>query len=255
MSGVVAVVPVFNEAATVGGVVSALSGVCPVIVVDDGSTDGSGACAAMAGAVAVVRTPRRGGKGAALRAGFAEALRMRADAVVTLDGDGQHDPAELPRLLAAAGHAPEALVIGDRLGGSPGDRIPPARLAAIRTADVFVRWLTGSPLRDSQCGYRVYPAAFLRAAPLRQEGFVLETEALVGAARRGHALVSVPVRAIYPRDRASRFRALADGVRIGWYLAREVVREASRRLAPDGRGRRLRLPAAVADTQGPARAA
>jgi glycosyltransferase involved in cell wall biosynthesis len=242
---VIAVVPVFNEAATVGGVVSALTGVCPVIVVDDGSTDGSDARAAAAGA-AVVRTARRSGKGAALRAGFAEALRMRADAVVTLDGDGQHDPGELPGLLAAAAGTPEALVIGDRLGGG-GDRIPPARLAAIRAADVFVRWLTRSPVRDSQCGFRIYPAAFLRAAPLRQEGFVLETEALVGAARRGHALVSVPVRAIYPRDRASRFRALADGARIGRYLAREVVREASRRLAADERGRRLRLPAPVAD--------
>src|SRR5688500_13418984 len=108
VTGVVAVVPVFNEAETVGGVVGGLARVCSVIVVDDGSTDGSGARAAAAGA-AVVRTARRGGKGAALRAGFAAALRMRAAAVATLDGDGQHDPAELPRLLAAARRVPEAL--------------------------------------------------------------------------------------------------------------------------------------------------
>jgi glycosyltransferase involved in cell wall biosynthesis len=246
-SVVVAVIPVFNEAATVAGVVTRLRDLCPVIVVDDASTDTSAVRAAAAGASCVIRTGRRTGKGGALRAGFAEALRRDAGAVVTVDGDGQHDPGDLPRLLAAARRAPGALVVGDRLRCRGGDRIPRVRRLAIRAADRFVRWLTRTPICDTQCGFRVYPAAFLRAVALREEGFVLETEALVGAARRGHALVSVPVRAIYPPGRASRFRALADGVQIGRYIAREVLREAPRRLAAEVRGRRVRVSGPVHD--------
>jgi glycosyltransferase involved in cell wall biosynthesis len=238
-SDIVAVVPVFNEASTIAAVVVGLGMLCPVIVVDDASTDASTARAVAAGAACVIRARRRAGKGAALRAGFAEALRRGAQAVVTVDGDGQHDPGDLPRLIAAARRAPGALVVGDRLGRDAGDPIPRPRCVAIHAADRFVRWLTRTPIRDSQCGFRVYPATFLRAAALREEGFVLETEALVGAARRGHPLVSVPVRAIYPPGRASRFRALTDGVLIGCYIAREVLREAPRRLAAELRNRRV----------------
>jgi glycosyltransferase involved in cell wall biosynthesis len=186
----------------------------------------------------VIRTGRRAGKGAALRAGFAEALRRGAAAVATLDGDGQHDPADLPRLLAAARRTPRALVLGDRLAGVGGDRIPRTRLGAIRVADRFIRWLTQRAVRDTQCGFRVYPAALLRLVRLREEGFVLESEALLAAARSGYAIVPVPVRAIYPPGRASRFHALVDGTRIGWYLAREVLREAPRRLLAAARVRR-----------------
>jgi len=237
----VIVVPAFNEAATIAGVVGRLRGVCPavpLIVVDDGSTDGTAARAAAAGADCVIQA-RRSGKGAALRAGFAAALRRGADVVATLDGDGQHDPAELPRLLAAARESPGALVVGDRLG-SEGDPIPRLRLGAIRVADRVLCWLTRAPLRDTQCGFRLYPAALLRTLPFREGGFVLETEVLIGAARLGHPLVSVPVRSIYLPGRASRFRALADGGRIGWYLARAALRELPGRLAADRPGRRVR---------------
>lgn len=241
----VAVVPVFNEAATVGAVVRGLRAVCPVIVVDDASTDRSGARAVAAGAACVIRLASRAGKGAALRAGFTEALRRGAEAVATLDGDGQHDPADLPRLRRAACRLPPALVVGDRLGGGAGDRIPRTRRMAIGVADRLLRWLTRSAIRDTQCGFRVYPAALLRAVVLREEGFVLETEVLVAAVRHGYPLISVPVRSIYPPGRASRFRALADGGRIGRYIGREVLREAPRRLGAEILGRRVRLETAT----------
>lgn len=243
-SDLVAVVPVFNEAATVGALVRRLREVCPVIVVDDASTDGSDVRAAAAGAVCVLRNSRRVGKGAALRRGFAEALRWNAAAVATLDGDGQHDPTDLPRLLAAARAAPDALVVGDRLAPGDGDRVPSLRRGAIRAADWLVTRLVRAAIRDTQCGFRIYPAALLRAVSLREEGFVLETEALVRAVRAGFGLVSVPIRRIYPRDRVSRFRAVADGGRIGWYLARELCRAGGRRLSAEGADRR-HVPAAV----------
>lgn len=224
MAGVWAVVPVFDEVATLGRVVLAVRAHCPVIVVDDASTDESARAAAGAGAAEVLRHRRREGKGAALRTGFDAALRNGATAVATLDGDGQHDPADLPHLLAAHGSAPDALVLGNRFGDDGGDPIPVLRRVAIRAADRALTPLLPAPLSDSQCGFRIYPGAFLREVPLREERFVLETEALVRAVGAGYRLVSVPVRSVYPAGRRSRFQAVSDVTRIGWYLARARLR-------------------------------
>jgi glycosyltransferase involved in cell wall biosynthesis len=217
--GLWAVVPVFDEVSTLGSVVERLRAYCPVIVVDDASTDGSGGAAARAGAE-VLRHARREGKGAALRTGFRAALRRGATAVTTLDGDGQHDPADLPRLLAVHDAAPDALILGHRFGEAAGDRIPALRRLAIRGADRALSAILLAPLSDSQCGFRIYPGAFLREIPLAQGGFVLETEALVRATGAGYRLVSVPIRSVYLRGRRSRFHAVTDAARIAWYLAR-----------------------------------
>jgi len=222
-----AVVPVFDEGATLGRVVEATRAHCPVIVVDDASTDESAGVAARAGATEVLRHPRRKGKGAALRTGFDAALRHRAAAIATLDGDGQHDPADLPRLLAAHRAAPDALVLGNRFGAAGGDPIPALRRVAIRTADRALNWLLPTPLTDSQCGFRIYPGSFLRDIGLREERFVLETEALVRAVRAGYGLVSVPVRPVYLEGRRSRFHALTDVGRIAWYLGRAWLQNRS----------------------------
>jgi len=252
---IVAVIPVHNEAATIGTLVVRLAARCPVIVVDDASTDDSACRAVAAGATCVIRHPTRAGKAGALRTGFAEALRLGAAHVATLDGDGQHDPADLPRLVAAARRDANALVVGDRLGDPAGDRIPALRCLAIQAADRVVAWLTRADIRDSQCGYRIYPARFLRMALLRERGFTVETEAIVCAARAGVRVVSVPVRRIYPAGRQSRFQALPDGLRIARYL----VWEAARGLGGDGRapalGQRLGPPAPRTFTSDPGRAA
>ncbi len=232
-AGLWAVVPVFDEVATVGGVVEALQAHCPVIVVDDGSTDGSASAAGRAGAVKVLRHAGREGKGAALRTGFGAALRHGATAVATLDGDGQHDPADLPRLLAAHRQAPDALVLGDRFAPGAGDPIPMLRRMAIRAADRALGSLIPAPLSDSQCGFRIYPGSFLRDVVLRETRFVLETEALVRGVRAGYRLISVPIRSIYPTGRRSRFHAVTDVARIAGYLARVW-------LEPDGRSAGIR---------------
>src|SRR5207245_818561 len=113
----IVVVPVFNEAETISEVVAAARAHAPVLVVDDGSDDGSAAAARAAGAE-VLRHPRRLGKGQAIRTGVAAARSRRASVVVTLDGDGQHDPGDLTAVLGAARGAPRAIVVGSRpLGG------------------------------------------------------------------------------------------------------------------------------------------
>src|SRR5687768_7074860 len=104
---ILALIPGYNEAPRIGTVIEAALRHLPVVVVDDGSTDGTADVSETAGATVLRRRPNEG-KGAALRAGFQHALEKGAEAVVTLDADGQHDPAEIPAFLAAwhARHAP-----------------------------------------------------------------------------------------------------------------------------------------------------
>ncbi|PWU25302.1 MAG: hypothetical protein C5B48_02025, partial [Candidatus Rokuibacteriota bacterium] len=217
------VIPAFNEASSIGDIVSRARRHGDVLVVDDGSSDESAAVAGAAGAD-VVRLGRRRGKGQALQRGFAEALARGADRVITLDGDGQHDPDDLPQLLRAAAEAPDALIIGGRLGTSGADNWTVGRLAALRVAGFFIDWVTRAPVVDTQSGFRVYPASLLAAVTPRHGGFVLETEMLIRAVAAGWRLVEVPIEAVRVTGRVSRFRPLRDGIAVGGYLARQVVR-------------------------------
>jgi hypothetical protein len=226
VSDLLIVIPVHNEVATVGEIVRGALRHGDVLVVDDASTDGAAAVATAAGAD-VLRLERRSGKGEALRRGLAEAVARGADRVLTMDGDGQHDPAEIPTLLRAADRAPDALVIGGRLGplgGPPPAIMPSGRVAAMRVAGFFIDWLTGTAIADTQSGFRVYPAGLVAAVQPRCGGFVLESEMLVRGAAAGCRLVEVPVTAIHFADRRSRFRPLRDGVAVGAYLAGQIVR-------------------------------
>ena len=208
-------IPAFNESATIGQIVAGALAYAPVIVVDDGSTDDTAACAEAAGAEAI-RHPRRLGKGQAIRTGLAAASIRGAGSVVTLDGDGQHDPADIPRLLAAAHALPGALVIGGRLGES-GEFVR-GRLNAVRVAGFFVNWVTGLHVEDTQSGFRLYPLPLVCELPTRRGGFVFETEVLIAAARRGVTVCEVSVRTSPRTAQRSRFRPVVDGVQIGAYL-------------------------------------
>ena len=245
---VAVVIPAFNETTTIRQVAAgALAQADRVIVVDDGSTDGTGA--ALAGLPLTLLTqPCNSGKAAALWRGMRCALEAGADAIVTLDGDGQHQPADIPRLLAA--HRPDRVVVGARLHERA--RIPTARYRANRFANFWIAWAAGCPVADSQSGFRVYPAALLRTlAPRthRAAGFVFESEVLIAAGRRGLKIVAVPVAAIYqPGARASHFRPVADIARIVRMVAWQLV---SRGLCLPGLVRSLRRDTADRATARP----
>src|SRR2546426_3772784 len=228
----IVVVPVFNETETIGEVVAAARAHAPVLVGDEGSDDGSAAAARAAGAE-VPRQPGRAGKGQAIRTGVAAARSRGASVVVTLDGDGQHDPRDLTAVLGAAQGAPRAIVVGSRLAEA--GVLPPDRLNAIRVAGFFVNWASGLKLEDTQSGYRAYPVMLFDEIELRHGGFVLETEVLIAAAGRGWQVREVPVRAIPRARRRSRFRPLGDGAAIGAYLAGRVVARWAREAAAAGR--------------------
>lgn len=227
-------IPAHDERATVGAVVAAARRHGHVIVVDDGSSDDTGAIARAAGAE-VLRHARRLGKAQALRTGIAAARARGASHVITLDADGQHDPDDVPTLLAAA--APRTIVVGGRLSytepatisarpptarhavPTPVSAIAPERFDAIQVAGFFACWAGGLRIRDTQSGFRLYPLDVFDAVPTYHGGFVFETEILLAAAARGWAVREVPVRALPRAASRSRFRPVADGVAIGAFVA------------------------------------
>lgn len=222
MSASLIAIPAFNEAATVRRVVEAARAYGPVLVIDDGSTDGTGD-AARAGGATVIRHPRRRGKGAALATAIGAARDRGAVRLITLDADGQHDATDVPSLLAASLAVPRAVIVGSRI--ADGDTmLPRGRALAIHLAGYWVNWIAGHPVADTQSGFRIYPVALFGEVRLRGGRFVFETAVLVDALERGWAVHEVPIQVVPYAARASRFHPLGDGVAITAYLVGRSLR-------------------------------
>lgn len=226
MEHIAVVIPAYNEAGTIRNIAErALRQCATVVVVDDASTDGTAAAVADL-PVRMVRHTVNAGKAEALRNGFATALDAGADAVVTVDADGQHRPEDIPLFVAAARAHPGAVVAGSRLA----DRavIPTKRYIGNRFANFWIAWGAGLPIEDSQCGFRLYPAAVLRRVLPHvggSQGFVFESEILIEAGQRGCAVIPVPIAAIYdPAIRPSNYRAWRDTWRITKMVAGKLLR-------------------------------
>lgn len=219
----VAVIPAYNEAATIRDVAKrTLRRVRDVIVVDDGSTDGTADEIRGLG-ITLVSNPRNLGKGAALARGFAIALAEGADAVVTLDGDAQHCPEDIPRLVDTARVHPGRIIIGARLWDR--STVPALRYFGNRFANFWVAWAAGFPVADSQSGFRLYPASLLRGMSVNPGArFAFESEILIEAGRAGVRTAAVPIAALYPTGgRASHYRAAADTALIARMIAWKLV--------------------------------
>lgn len=217
-SRVLALVAAFNEAARIGDVVRQALAFLPVLVVDDGSADATAAEAEAAGATVLVLRPNRG-KGAALRAGFRWALERGFDAVVTLDGDGQHEPATISAFLAARSVAGDALVIGCR----DFRRMPPMRRLANTLGGRAFSWAVGRDIPDNQSGYRLIDRRLMVALlASRESGFAFEVEMITTCIRGRWPMAWVPIRTVYAGERSS-IRPLAHLVSFV-----RVVREARR---------------------------
>ncbi|MDA8361006.1 MAG: glycosyltransferase family 2 protein [Gammaproteobacteria bacterium] len=222
----VVVIPAFNEAATLRTVAQGvLAHVADVIIVDDGSRDGTGASVSDL-PVTLLTHGVNCGKGASLCTGAVRALAGPCAHIVTMDADGQHDPGDLPSLLAIARDYPDAFVIGARMI-SHGPR-PPLRLAANRLADWAVSRITGCRVIDSQSGLRVYPRRLFETLMQAgaEGGFAFETRALITAAQLGMPLLLIPIEARYPAHRRpSHYRPVRDTIRIARLLVGEWLHQ------------------------------
>ncbi len=217
------VIPALNESLRIRGVVEdALAHCDRVIVIDDGSDDDTAACIADLPAT-VLRHAQRMGKGASLRDGFAEAQRQGALGVLTMDGDGQHSAADIPRLLDAANRHPGSVVIGARLRKRATQ--PTYRRIGNDFGDWGIGWGCGFRVVDSQSGQRLYPHRVFTLADVPGEGFVFEAQLLISAAREaGAGVVAVPIETRYAGPgtqpmRKSHFRLFHDL----WSITSHVV--------------------------------
>lgn len=233
------VIPAYNESRTIRDLVErTLRQVRLVIVIDDGSTDGT--AQALEGLdITLLRHATNQGKASSLWDGMQEARKRAISGIVTLDGDGQHLPEDIPRLLQHFRQAPTAIIVGSRLHEK--ENIPRARYNANRFANFWIAWAAGYPISDSQSGFRIYPANLLdqvKVAHDRSSCFVFESEILIEAGRRGITSLPISISAIYiPQARASHFRPVVDIARIVRMVAWKLV---SRGLYLQGLRRSLR---------------
>ena len=223
-------IPAYNVARTISQVVQQTLQYLPIVlVVDDGSQDSTAQLARQSGAK-VLKIPRNQGKGWALRCGFNHLLQESWEGIITLDGDLQHDPAEIPKLIEEYDKTRPKIVIGSRMAEA--EKIPGVRYWTNRVGVFCISWAAGQPLADTQSGYRLYGREVLESIPLWTTRYDTETEILIKAGMRGMRITSVPIKTIYYEDEqdSSSFRPFPDTFLIcmvflkslfwrkGWYL-------------------------------------
>ena len=219
---ILALIPAYNESERISAVVSSAREHLPVLVIDDGSADDTAARAEKAGATVLRQHPNQG-KGAALRAGFRYALENDCQAALTLDADGQHDPAEMPKFIHAYAGNKAGLIIGQR----DFSQMPPVRRLANSLGRWSFSWAVGQPVPDNQSGYRLINRELMEAMlASREQGFEFEVDMIVTCILIGLALDWVPIRTIYAGETShiSGFDHTVNFVRLLWRTRGRVSR-------------------------------
>ena len=209
------IIPAYNVADTIGDVVKgAYQSVTTVFVADDGSSDATAENASKAGAV-VIRVKRNKGKGNALKLLFEMALQKGFEAVISMDGDGQHDPEAIPRFIIAHQKNPDKIIVGSRMHAK--GHIPRARYNSMHVARFYISLAANQFIEDTQCGFRVYPLKLIQRMQLTQNGYVTESEILIKAGDMGEKIDFIRIGAIYGEIR-SHFRPVLDVTAITAYI-------------------------------------
>lgn len=219
-----ALIPAYNESAAIQRVVTESLGHLPVLVVDDGSQDNTASLAQAAGAEVLVQNPNQG-KGAALRRGFVYALENNFDGVIALDGDGQHDPAEIPAFAAIFASQQPDLLIGHRRFSE----MPVVRRLANTLGFLIFSWAMGTHILDNQSGYRLTSRRLMeRLLAGKESGYEFEMEEIVSCVEAGYRLAWTPIRTIYAGE-ASYIRPIphiVNFVRVAWQTRQRLHRKA-----------------------------
>ncbi|RKY39942.1 MAG: glycosyltransferase family 2 protein [Candidatus Omnitrophota bacterium] len=214
-------IPVYNEQSTIGELVRrCIAYANKVYVVDDGSEDRSGEIARREGAI-VIRHRRNKGKGAALRKGLEKILCEQIEAVIMMDGDGQHDPSEIPRFIQKFKEEGADIVLGNRTNRRV---MPLIRRLTNKFMSLAISWMTGQNLPDTQCGFRLVRDRVLRDIDLKACNFEIESEMLIKGAQKGYKIVSVPISTIYHQQR-SKIKPFIDTYRFLKLIASHIRKE------------------------------
>ena len=212
-------IPCHNEAQTIGGIVDKInSRALDVVVVDDGSIDGTGSIAQSKGAH-VITIAQRGGKGNAMQKGFDYIVSQGYDALIVMDGDDQHSVDDIPAFIERYKASQASVINGNRMANNK--NMPLVR----RVTNWFMSWMVsmicGQKIDDTQCGFRLISCAVLRSIKLTSTNFEIETEILIKASKKGFKIDSVAVQTIY-QDEQSKIHPVKDTIRFFKYLIREM---------------------------------
>jgi glycosyltransferase involved in cell wall biosynthesis len=208
----VAIIPCFNEQKAIAEVVSTTRGYLPnVLVVDDGSSDRTAELARSTGAQ-VLRTEPNRGKGAALQAGWRSGHERGFKWALTMDGDGQHSPADIPSFFRCVEEKSAALVIGDRMGDAA--TMPWLRRFVNCWMSSRLSRVAGRELPDSQCGFRLMNLETWATLSISTLRFEIESEVLLAFVLAGHRIEFVPIHVIYKGEQ-SKIHPIRDTIR--WF--------------------------------------
>lgn len=226
-------IPAYNESATIRDLAKrCLKYVDKVIVIDDGSSDST--LEQLQGLeLIIIKNSVNSGKAFSLREGMQRALSLNVENIITIDGDGQHSPDDIPRLIDAASLNQNQLIIAARLRNT--EQAPSARLKANKIADFWVSWAAGEKITDSQSGFRLYPSNLLKTDVLNistKHGFVFESEIIIEAVRKGFSCHTIAIDSVYHTEaRASHFKPVADITKIVLMISWKLF---SRGMYPQG---------------------
>lgn len=212
-------IPAYNESKTISDLTKQIRiKNLDVIVVDDGSSDNTGAIAKENGAD-VLRNERNEGKGASLIKGFAYALGKDFDTVVIMDGDGQHLVEDIQYFLHAAETSDASVFVGNRMTSL--QNMPKLRALTNKLMSWLISKITKQKIYDTQCGFRLLKKDALEKIKLTTKKYEIETEILIRAARLGLRIESVPIKTVY-RGEKSKINPFIDAFRFARFILREL---------------------------------
>jgi len=212
------VIPTYNESKAIADVVRKLRHYgLEVVVIDDGSVDNTAKIAREAGAT-VLENQKNQGKGASLIKGFDYALKTGFDYIITMDGDGQHMPEDIPFFLRLANSSDNGIFVGNRM--SKLKNMPFVRVVTNKFMSWLISLVIGQKVADTQCGFRLIKKEVLQKIKLKTAKYEIESELLIEAARQGFKIESVPIETVYAGEK-SQINPFVDTLRFIKFITRQ----------------------------------
>ncbi len=213
------IIPTYNEAKEIARLVKEVRGQnLDVLVVDDGSRDNTSGIANDSGAK-VLRNENNQGKGASLIKGFNYALTLDYDAVITMDGDGQHLPLDLPYFIRLAKCSDGGIFIGNRMQKIK--NMPLVRVLTNKVMSWLISQIAKQEIPDTQCGFRLIKKEVLAKLNLKTHKYETESEVLIRGSRLGFKIESVPIKTIYITEK-SHINPFIDTLRFIRFILKEI---------------------------------
>jgi glycosyltransferase involved in cell wall biosynthesis len=215
------IIPTYNESRAIADLINQITELgLEVIIIDDGSVDDTVKIATGCGARVLVNLKNMG-KGASLIKGYNFALERGFDAVVSMDGDGQHSPDDLSAFIQKAQSSQSVLIVGNRMGLAKG--MPVLRRVTNNLMSKFISLIVKQHIPDTQCGFRLVKKELLKQIDLSTSKYETETEVLIKAAHLGFKIESIPVKTIYSGQK-SQINPLIDTLRFLRFMTLEFIR-------------------------------